>query len=55
MTKSTEKVNKTTKIEMRATDELKAMAQNKAKRQGLRMDKKLSVSAWIEWLIRKAR
>ena len=50
MTKSTEKVNKTTKIEMRCTEELKAMAKAKAKRAGFN-----NRSAWIERLIRRAR
>ena len=50
MTKSNEKVNKTLKIEMKVTPEIKAMAKRKAEKAGY-----WSVSAWIERLIKRAR
>ncbi len=50
MTKSNEKVNKTKKIEMKVTPEIKDMAKRKAEKAGY-----WSVSAWLTAYIRRAR
>ena len=55
MGKSIKKANKTSYIRFRTTTELKDMAQRKSKKAGLRLGKKLSMSAWIERLIKRAR
>ena len=49
------KANKTEIMRQRVTPELKEMAEFKTERAGLRIGKKLSVSAWIEKLIKRAR
>lgn len=50
MTKANRKVNKTQKIELRVTPEIKGMAKEKALKAGF-----TNLSAWMERLIKRAR
>ena len=55
MAKSTKKENKTSYIRFRTSEDTKEMAKTKSKRAGLKLGKKLSMSAWIEKLIKRSR
>ena len=50
MTKANEKVNKTQKIELRVTPDIKEMAKVKSEKAGYR-----SISAWLTAYIKRAR